>query len=74
MPLIIILCAIPIGIVGGKSLFLNYFSLIPGVGIMARNYVGGEFDGELSVFGLANLKTFSSLPFLFLYSKRYNGT
>ncbi|MDI9106501.1 EpsG family protein [Serratia marcescens] len=56
LPLIIILCAIPIGIVGGKSLFLNYFSLIPGVGIMARNYVGGEFDGELSVFGLANLK------------------
>ncbi|MEM6160896.1 EpsG family protein [Erwinia sp. P6884] len=68
LPLILIFCAIPLGIIGGRKLFLDSLGIVPGLGERAVSYTGTSFDASAPVFGLANLK---NIAFVFMFTLYY---
>lgn len=69
-PLLMVFCAIPLGLVGGKKLFLDSLGIVPDLGDRAMGYEGTNFDQASPVFGLANLKNIAFIAlFTFYYFK-----
>lgn len=58
------LAAIPIGIIGGKSLILDHVSLFSNLAGRVNSYEGTEFDTVIPVFSLGNIK---NIVFICLY-------
>nr|WP_255350088.1 EpsG family protein [Erwinia sp. 9145] len=56
LPLLVVLVSLPLGIIGGKKLFLDSLGIVPVLGERAASYSGTNFDTATPVFGLANLK------------------
>ncbi|KGT95830.1 amylovoran biosynthesis protein AmsC [Erwinia typographi] len=65
--IIMILVAIPLGIIGGKKLFLDSFGLVPVLGDRAMDYSGTAFDTNTPVFSLGNFKNIGFVVFFTLY-------
>ncbi|MFU9138944.1 MULTISPECIES: EpsG family protein [unclassified Erwinia] len=61
--LAMVIAAIPLGIVGGKRLFLDSLGIVPVIGDRAMGYSGTNFDVASPVFGLANLKNIAFIAF-----------
>ncbi|WP_147198818.1 EpsG family protein [Pantoea sp. MBD-2R] len=72
LPLVIVFASIPLGIIGGKKLFLDSLGIVPGLGERAEGYSGTDFDTASPVFGLANLKNIFFIGAFTLYYFR-NG-
>ncbi|MEI2263841.1 EpsG family protein [Erwinia sp. CGal63] len=72
LPLLIVFACIPLGIIGGKKLFLDSLGIVPGLGERAAGYSGTGFDTASPVFGLANLKNIFFIGAFTLYYFR-NG-
>ncbi|MFK8258241.1 EpsG family protein [Erwinia sp. AnSW2-5] len=58
-----VLAAIPLGLIGGKKLFLDSLGIVPVIGDRAMGYSGTVFDAASPVFGLANLKNIAFIAF-----------
>lgn len=58
-----VLAAIPLGLIGGKKLFLDSLGIVPVIGDRAMGYSGTSFDVASPVFGLANLKNIAFIAF-----------
>ena len=61
--LAMVFAAIPLGLVGGKKLFLDSLGIVPVIGDRAMGYSGTVFDAASPVFGLANLKNIAFIAF-----------
>ncbi|ADP12987.1 exopolysaccharide biosynthesis protein WceL [Erwinia sp. Ejp617] len=72
LPLMVVLASIPLGIIGGKKLFLDSLGIVPVLGERAASYSGTNFDTTSPVFGLANLKNIAFIGAFTLYYFR-NG-
>ncbi|WP_338574363.1 EpsG family protein [Erwinia billingiae] len=68
LPLFLLCCSIPLGLIGGKKLFLDSLGIVPGLGERATSYSGTNFDAAAPVFGLANLK---NIAFIFAFTIYY---
>lgn len=64
IPICMFLAAIPIGIIGGKSLILDHVSLFSNLADRVNSYEGTEFDTVIPVFSLGNIK---NIVFICLY-------
>ncbi|MEW5290083.1 MULTISPECIES: EpsG family protein [Erwinia] len=64
--IIMVFAAIPLGLVGGKKLFLDSLGIVPNLGDRAMAYSGTEFDAALPVFSLANFKNIAFIIFFTL--------
>lgn len=64
IPIYMFLAAIPIGIIGGKSLILDHVSLFSNLAGRVNSYEGTEFDTVIPVFSLGNIK---NIVFICLY-------
>lgn len=58
-----VIAAIPLGLIGGKKLFLDSLGIVPSLGDRAMGYSGTNFDVASPVFGLANLKNIAFIAF-----------
>ena len=63
LPFIIVLISIPLGFIGGKVIFGSIFPYLPP---NVLNYEGGEFDTDMNIISLANLK---NVVFIYLFCK-----
>lgn len=63
LPLLMVFVAIPLGLIGGKKLFLDTIGIAPLVGDRVSGYEGTVFDQNSPVFGLANLKNIAFIGF-----------
>jgi len=63
LPLLMIFVSIPLGLVGGKKLFLDTLGIASLVGDRVSGYEGTVFDQASPVFGLANLKNIAFIGF-----------
>lgn len=61
--ILMVFAAIPLGLVGGKKLFLDSLGIVPNLGDRAMAYSGTEFDAALPVFSLANFKNIAFIIF-----------
>lgn len=69
-PLLMVLCAIPLGMIGGKKLFLDSLGIVPVLGDRAMGYNGTNFDVATPVLSLANFKNIFFIGFFtFFYFK-----
>ncbi|WP_231853305.1 EpsG family protein [Erwinia tasmaniensis] len=66
--LAMVIAAIPLGLIGGKKLFLDSLGIVPVIGDRAMGYSGTSFDANSPVFGLANLK---NIAFIALFTLVY---
>lgn len=57
--LAMVIAALPLGVIGGKKLFLDTLHIVPAV----SSYEGTAFDIQSPVFGLANLKNIAFIAF-----------
>jgi len=64
--LAMVFAAIPLGLIGGKKLFLDSLGIVPVIGDRAMGYSGTVFDQASPVFGLANLKNIAFIGFFTL--------
>ncbi|MEJ5114504.1 EpsG family protein [Erwinia billingiae] len=67
LPLLMIFCSLPLGLIGGKKLFLDSLGIVPDLGDRAMGYQGTNFDQASPVFGLANLKNIAFIGFFTFY-------
>ncbi|MEM6049397.1 EpsG family protein [Erwinia sp. P7711] len=72
LPLALVFISIPLGIIGGKKLFLDSLGIVPVLGERAASYSGTNFDTSSPVFGLANLKNIAFIGMFTVYYFR-NG-
>ncbi|MCX8956462.1 EpsG family protein [Erwinia psidii] len=64
--IMMVFAAIPLGLIGGKKLFLDSLGIVPNLGDRAMAYSGTEFDAALPVFSLANFKNIAFIIFFTL--------
>lgn len=68
-----VLGAIPLGLIGGKRLFLDSLGIVPVIGDRAMGYSGTLFDTALPVISLANLKNIVFITFFTFYLLRHSN-
>ncbi|HDS1151430.1 TPA: EpsG family protein [Pluralibacter gergoviae] len=61
LPIILVLCSIPLGVIGGKVLFGGFFGYLPQV---VSSYQGTDFDTDIPIFSIANFK---NIIFIFIF-------